>query len=792
MVAAALLAAFATAAHADPVKCQRAIAKASSQLAQAEMALVTKCEQSKLHGALPGTTDCSTEPKTAAAVDKARGKLQSVIARACGGANKSCAADDGGADADDSLAAIGWDLGTCPGFEGLPCANPIADCDDIATCIACVTDGAVDQATALYYDGFTPAAAGSALGKCQAAIGKEAAKFFAAEAKALQKCEDQVLQGKIAGPCPDGNAQFTIAKAEAQKASRICSACGGSDHACGRADDLSPTTIGFLTSCPSVTVPGGSSCGESITSTQELVDCVDCVTSFKGSCLDALAVPGLKPYPQSCALVATPTPTSTPTTTQTPSPSPTPPAGPAAVGCERVLVKEASRFVQTKIKRLGDCERAKLTGKVPPTTDCPHDPKVVDALTKASTRLTGHIAKSCGGANRTCDALDAGADADETLPEIGWPVSACPNFENGACAGPVADCGDVGTCIACVAEAAVEQAVAFYFDVIPADPSTPDGKCQLAIGKAATSFYTARALALAKCAGSALAKGTEAACPDAKATSTIAKAEDKLIKTMCKACGGADGLCGGGDDIAPSELGLPSTCPAVTVPGGNPCGGPIDDLGALVACVACLTDFKSECTDRIAIPGSGYAPECNLVNPPTPTPLGTPGPTATPVCGDGVKQSGEDCDDGNSVNCDACPKDCKTSHAPVQCASTTARHAQSIHLVPPPGALLSAGVFCIDYPAGVVALPGTGNVPTSGRVSGISAISSLNDFNNAVQFGFVANPAFTDVTPVISFDLCTGAAAPVPTDFSCVVKNASNQGDSIDPPSLVECTPVAP
>jgi len=112
--------------------------------------------------------------------------------------------------------------------------------------------------------------------------------------------------------------------------------------------------------------------------------------------------------------------------------------------------------------------------------------------------------------------------------------------------------------------------------------------------------------------------------------------------------------------------------------------------------------------------------------------------------------------------------------------------------VPPPGAVLSAGLFCIDYPAGVVALPGTGNVPTGGRVSGINAITSLNDFNNAVQFGFVANPGFTDVTPVLSFDLCTGAAAPPPTDFSCVVKNASNQGDSIEPPSLVECTPVTP
>jgi hypothetical protein len=91
-----------------------------------------------------------------------------------------------------------------------------------------------------------------------------------------------------------------------------------------------------------------------------------------------------------------------------------------------------------------------------------------------------------------------------------------------------------------------------------------------------------------------------------------------------------------------------------------------------------------------------------------------------------------------------------------------------------------------------VALPGTGTVPTSGRVLGISAITSLNDFNDAVQFAFVASPGFTEATPIISFDLCTGASAPLPTDFVCQVKDASDQGDSIEVPSLVECTPVAP
>ena len=170
----------------------------------------------------------------------------------------------------------------------------------------------------------------------------------------------------------------------------------------------------------------------------------------------------------------------------------------------------------------------------------------------------------------------------------------------------------------------------------------------------------------------------------------------------------------------------------------------------------------------------------------TATPTRTPTPIPTPVCGNGVKETGEDCDDGNNLNCDSCPANCKTV-TPTQCTSTTTRFTETIHLVPPSGALLSAGTFCIEYPPGVVALPGSGFV--TGRVSGVNAVTSLNDFNNAAQLGLVATPGFTDVSATISFDLCSGQTAPTASSFTCTVKSASNQGDSIDPPTLVQCTP---
>jgi len=170
----------------------------------------------------------------------------------------------------------------------------------------------------------------------------------------------------------------------------------------------------------------------------------------------------------------------------------------------------------------------------------------------------------------------------------------------------------------------------------------------------------------------------------------------------------------------------------------------------------------------------------------TPTPVVTSTPSG-PVCGNRVVEAGEACDDGNTVGCDDCPKNCQANTAPVACSATTVRHAQRVRLQAPTGAVLSGGQICLDYPTGVVALPGTGNV--AGRSSNLAGLVTLNDFNNAVQLTFVANPGAAQVNPTISFDLCTGQTAPIPSAFECVVKGASNQGTAIDP-ALVQCTPI--
>ncbi|HJQ83812.1 MAG TPA: hypothetical protein VKA21_07045, partial [Candidatus Binatia bacterium] len=200
----------------------------------------------------------------------------------------------------------------------------------------------VRQAMTLYYGALDQSQFGTASGisRCQRTIGKETTRFLAAKSKALAKCWDARLKGKHTNACPtpgDGRAAGAIARAELRKRSRICSACGGPDSACSGGNDLTRAQIGFVASCPAVTVPGGASCAASIADASDVVDCVDCVSEFKVDCTDRLAVPALAAYPPECnggpgsttsTTGTTPTTTTTGTVTTTTTTSTPPPTCP--------------------------------------------------------------------------------------------------------------------------------------------------------------------------------------------------------------------------------------------------------------------------------------------------------------------------------------------------------------------------------------------------------------------------------------------------------------------------------
>jgi hypothetical protein len=275
--------------------------------------------------------------------------------------------------------------------------------------------------------------------------------------------------------------------------------------------------------------------------------------------------------------------------------------------CRVDLLKASAKHAQVTTKVLASCHDRVLAGRLPPGANCRADP----ALATADAKLHAAVAKTCCGADGVCGNAD-----DETLAAIGWTLAACPDFETLGCDAPIATPDDLATCLACVGLVAPDQLTA----LAAGEPSGAGTACRRVMGKEIAREFRAVSRALARC-WAARAKGAHMnACPDpgdGKARPAIDRARTIALTRVCAACGGADGQCGGGDDVPLTDLGSIDRCPAVTVPGGTACGGPIATAGDLAACLDCVTVFSTACVDRVAVPAfASYPAECN---PPTGT-----------------------------------------------------------------------------------------------------------------------------------------------------------------------------
>jgi hypothetical protein len=278
--------------HALP--CVQAIATRFVRYTTTRLKLIQHCRERVLIGR--GTAPCP-DYWTSRKLAKAQRTFRAAIEKHCGGADETCGV---GGD-DDDLATIGWNVGTCPNIAGGGCTQSIGHCGDVADCLRCSGEASVDRSIALVYDALTPTPPAYELNRCQATLGRSLLRYFDACSEALGFCELRTLLGvDVVEPCPDQlRAAPRMSAAKDKLVSRICDACGAGDDICG-GDDLPPEWIGFPASCPDVTVPGGGSCAHDIRNLTDLVACVRCVADFHVGCLDAMAVPTLKPYPSEC------------------------------------------------------------------------------------------------------------------------------------------------------------------------------------------------------------------------------------------------------------------------------------------------------------------------------------------------------------------------------------------------------------------------------------------------------------------------------------------------------------
>lgn len=309
LVATLALAGFLVAAAplaAETVKCQRTIARSVAKLVQAKATALRKCEDAVLRGRSGGPCP---DAAAAARIAKAATALAKAIDKACGGDDRRCGSSHVG---EDTPASLGWPT-ACPGFETSACTSAMDDCTGIIQCALCVAEAAVDREIALLYDDLVPSPPGSALNKCQAALGRVTSKYLAARVRLLQKCWDARMKGRHGLDCPDVN-DLAPSKLAVKAATALCKACGGADKLCAGGDDFTRAQIGFSFDCPAVQPVTGNHCGiwDPQSGLFELVQCALCVAGFTSDCTDRLAVPQFVPYPPGCGGGPQPTPTPEP------------------------------------------------------------------------------------------------------------------------------------------------------------------------------------------------------------------------------------------------------------------------------------------------------------------------------------------------------------------------------------------------------------------------------------------------------------------------------------------------
>lgn len=188
------------------------------------------------------------------------------------------------------------------------------------------------------------------------------------------------------------------------------------------------------------------------------------------------------------------------------------------------------------------------------------------------------------------------------------------------------------------------------------------------------------------------------------------------------------------------------------------------------------TDTPVPPTDTVTV-----EPTATATPPATDTPASTftatqAPPTETPtqgvaVCGNGDVEAGETCDDGNTMNGDSCPDDCVI----VACAAAGTLRQVDVRYQSPVN-LIGMTVF-LEYPDGVVQIPGTGTDATVGArvINRSPGLPSFVDRDYGLRASINGSSAWpTTRMMTVNFDNCQGVPPPLAGDFNCTVLEATN------------------
>jgi len=229
---------------------------------------------------------------------------------------------------------------------------------------------------------------------------------------------------------------------------------------------------------------------------------------------------------------------------------------------------------------------------------------------------------------------------------------------------------------------------------------------------------------------------------------------------------------------------------------------PMVEAGCTSICGNGLTEAGEECDDGDLVETDGCTTACttcgnNVVTAPEVCDDGnlvsgdSCDANCTPTaCGNGVVTSPETCDDGNTSNFDNCPSDCTIAGCDPDFGSD-----RTIDVEVTSGDLVAGLTVFIDYPEDKVRIPGSGGSVPLGTVDNLpfGAFGATNDLDHALRQVVASPGAIADgLLFNVHFEDCLPLSVPAPGDFTCTVEAASDA--SSDPLPGVTCavTAVAP
>ena len=289
----------------------------------------------------------------------------------------------------------------------------------------------------------------------------------------------------------------------------------------------------------------------------------------------------------------------------------------------------------------------------------------------------------------------------------------------------------------------------------------------------------------------------------------VAKVVDEILKGSIKCQAVADKAATVFGELAGACLSAPvKSAPATAKSLGKKCEsltgadvGSCDPLLAAAPAPSCVVAASTTTAETLAIAIFGEP---------------------TPGCGNGIIDPGEDCDDGNTVDTDACvackaavcgdgfvhagvelcgdaPADACTTPDPSTCAQNLqpcgdSGGRQSVKVRFATTKTVTGLQIALDYPETKVGVPGFANeASVEGRISNVPApFFGVNDRDYEVEVS--ANSI--DPIPVgdfftVELDTCIGAGAASLAEFGCVVRQASDDQNQLIT-GQVTCSVVAP